>query len=154
MVYQFIEFGGCADNVIFISITCVVAFLMYGLVLLRTRMDASIMTSAFVFSYALYLQWSALSSGTNGCSPYLYDDANTYTLLSFGLFFTFTTLFVISASTKSAAEDESVAMAANAVILEEEQDNYEKVADIEEGGKKKTAEEMHVFPITRATIMF
>jgi hypothetical protein len=120
--------------VVFISITCAVAVLMYGLVLLRTRQDASIMTSAFVFTYSLYLQWSALSSDTDiTCNPYKFSEANTYTILVLGLIFTFTVLFVISASTKQ-ADNESVAMAANAALLDDEQDSGEKVADIEEGG--------------------
>ena len=114
------------------------------------------MTSAFVFTYALYLQWSALSSDSvRSCNPYTLSKANTYTLLFFGLFFTFTVLFVISASTKSQhEEEESLALTANAPLIEDEADSGEKVADIEEGGKKKTAEEMHVFPITTATILF
>jgi len=35
---------------------------MYGLVLLRSRKDASILTSSIAATYCLYLQWAALSS--------------------------------------------------------------------------------------------
>ena len=36
----------------------------------------------------------------------------------------------------------------NAAIIATDSDNGEKVNDVEEGNVKKTAEEMHVFPIT------
>ena len=39
-------------------------------------------------------------------------------------------------------------------MMEEERDNGEVVQDVEEGDKVKTAKEMHVFPITSATIFF
>ena len=44
------------------SITACGVFLMYGLVLTRSRKDASVLTSAIASFYCLYLQWSALSS--------------------------------------------------------------------------------------------
>jgi hypothetical protein len=39
-------------------------------------------------------------------------------------------------------------------MMEDEKDQGEVVNDVEEHGVKKTAEEMHVFPITTATIYF
>jgi hypothetical protein len=42
----------------------------------------------------------------------------------------------------------------NQALMENEADSAEKVGDIEEGDKVKTAKEMHVFPITQATILF
>ena len=62
IVFQFYWFDGCSYNTWFISISVVVGVLFYGLVFLRTRSDASILTSSFVFLYCLYLQWSAMSS--------------------------------------------------------------------------------------------
>ena len=127
---------------------------MYGLVLLRTREDASILTSSIVLSYCLYLQWSALSSDNDKkCNPYTDSAANTLTLLVFGCFFTFTSLLVISASTQK-EEEKNLAVAVNSALLENEGDDGAVVQDIEENGVKKTAQEMHVFPITTATILF
>lgn len=45
-------------------------------------------------------------------------------------------------------------MVVNSALLENERDDGVVVADIEEHGAKKSAEEMHVFPITTATILF
>ncbi len=42
----------------------------------------------------------------------------------------------------------------NQAIMEDEADSGEVVGDIEEDGKTKSAKEMHVFPITTATIFF
>jgi len=100
IVFQFIEFGSCTGNNWIMSFTLIAGVLMYGLVILKTRDDASMLTSAIVLSYCLYLQWSALSSDNdNNCNPYTESAANTMTLLVFGCFFTFTSLLVISAST-------------------------------------------------------
>jgi Serine incorporator (Serinc) len=55
IVYQFIEFSGCPGNIAIMVITCVIGFIMYALVLLRTRHDASIFTSSLVLTYFLYL---------------------------------------------------------------------------------------------------
>ena len=37
IVYQFIEFSGCGGNIAIMVITCVLALIFYGVVLLRTR---------------------------------------------------------------------------------------------------------------------
>lgn len=42
----------------------------------------------------------------------------------------------------------------NQAMMEDEADTGEVVNDIEENGKTKSAKEMHVFPITSATIFF
>jgi len=74
MVYQFLLFSGCAGNVVIMICTCVVSFIIYGVVVLRLREDASIFTSSLVVSYCLYLQWSALSSDPVAkCNPYSYN---------------------------------------------------------------------------------
>jgi hypothetical protein len=74
------------------------------------------------------------------------------TLLVFGLLFTFGSLAVISGTTKKKEQEESVAVAVNSALLETDED--QPVADIENNGKKKTAEDLHVYPITTATILF
>ena len=112
IVYQFIEFGKCGGNLAIMIITCVIAFIMYGIVFLRTRNDASIFTSSLVVTYCLYLQWSAMSSDIRAkCNPFsansgsgLNYSANTISMMVLGLIFTFSSLFVISATTKKDEE--------------------------------------------------
>jgi len=113
IVYQFIEFGGCSGNLTILIITAIAGFLMYVLVLIKTRDDASMFTSSLVLSYCLYLQWSAMSSNSNAtCNPFspnstsgLNWTANTVMMMIFGLIFTFSSLFVISATTKKEEEE-------------------------------------------------
>jgi hypothetical protein len=61
---QYTEFK-CAKNVLFMTLTAFGALAMYGLVCLRTRPDASVLTSGIAIMYCLYLQWSALSADPN-----------------------------------------------------------------------------------------
>jgi len=70
-VFQFINFSGCGYNVAFMILTIVCVVIMFGIVPFRTREDASILTSAIVWTYNLYLQWSALSSNVT-CNPQRY----------------------------------------------------------------------------------
>lgn len=161
IIFMFIEFSGCAGNVTIMVITCIVGAIMYVIVLLRTRADASVFTSALVLTYCLYLQWSALSSNTNEtCNPFsplsdsgLNYSANTIMMMILGLIFTFSSLIVISATTKK-DEEQNLATQMNQALMEDELDSGEVVGDIEEDGKTKSAKEMHVFPITSATIFF
>ena len=107
IIYQFKLFGGegCGGNITQMIITCLLGIVMYGIVLLRTRKDASILTSALVLCYCLYLQWSALSSKDDEqCNPYLKSGVNTTMEIMLGLFFTFVSLLVISASTTKEGE--------------------------------------------------
>lgn len=102
IIFQFILFGnkGCTYNNTQMIITCVLSFLTYVAVFLRTRKDASIFTSSLVSSYWLYLQWSAMSSNPDTtCNPYTTSVFNTTFLLILGLCFTFISLLVISAAT-------------------------------------------------------
>jgi hypothetical protein len=93
------------------------------------------------------------------CNPYEFNPANTDCMITFGAMFTFVCLFVIAGSEKKTS-DTSIAMTANTALLDDEGEASEKVADCEEVNEngtlevKKTAKEMHVFPITRATILF
>jgi hypothetical protein len=143
-------------------ITLVAGILMYGLVLLKTREDASMFTSSLVLSYVLYLQWSAFSSNENPqCNPFSINvinptnnaKANTISMMCFGLFFTFASLLAISMSTKKADEDN---METAVAVLEDQADSGERVDDYRdvESGETKSAKDMHVFPITPATIYF
>ena len=71
IIFQFKKFSGCSSNVWIMSITCLLAVLMYGIVFLRTRADASILTSSIILSYFLYLQWSAMSQHSDPvCNPF------------------------------------------------------------------------------------
>jgi hypothetical protein len=47
------------------TVTVISVLVSYAIVFLRTREDASILTSSVVSSYLLYLQWSALASRNN-----------------------------------------------------------------------------------------
>jgi hypothetical protein len=78
IIYQFIWFSGCATNNIIMIVTLVAAVMSYGVIFLRTREDASILTSSIVVAYMLYLQWSALSSRPNDqCNPFGTSSTNT-----------------------------------------------------------------------------
>lgn len=71
IVLQFIWFSSCSFNVWQQIFTCIAGVAMYGLVLIRTREDASIFTSSVVLTYNLYLQWSAFTSNPDfSCNPY------------------------------------------------------------------------------------
>lgn len=130
IVFQFIEFGGCAGNLIIMIITVVIATLMYGLILLRSRPDASMFTSSLVVTYCLYLEWSAFSSDNSGdnCNPFAVGSnsgknytANTILMMIIGLLFAWSSLLVIAAITKR--EDEmTMATEMNAAIITDEKD--------------------------------
>lgn len=143
-------------------ITIGFAVIMYILVPLRTREDASILTSSIVWLYNLYLQWSALSSNNDTqCNPNFGNDYGAITAkIVCGCFFSAVALFTISAMTKKDGEDEKgVAVVANDHLIPEENDNLAPVADVEvqtKPGETKTlnAEEQNVFPIAPATIYF
>lgn len=53
LVFQYIKFGGsgCGANLTFLIITTILGVCMYGIVLVRTRKDASMLTSSIVWSY-------------------------------------------------------------------------------------------------------
>ena len=92
----------CGYNITIQTITVVGILLMHGLVLLRSREDASVLTSAIASLYCLYLQWSALSSDSNGdCNRNLYSDSISWMQIVFGMIFTGVSLFIISGSTKN-----------------------------------------------------
>ena len=138
------------------TLTCVFAVISFGIVFFRTRPDASVLTSAIVLAYVLYLQRTALSSDEDPvCNP-KFDKAGSKTIdLVFGLVFTFLSLIVISGSTAPKDEDANMATNLNAPMMEKAEDSGDKVNDLEEKGKVvKTAEEAHVFPVTTATILF
>lgn len=161
IVFQFIEFSGCGGNIAIMICTCVIGAIMYALVFLKTREDASMFTSSLVLTYCLYLQWSAMSSNQDPtCNPFnsasmsgLNYSANSISMIVLGLLFTFSALFTVSAITKHSDED-NLTTKMNEPLLEDEADTGDVVEDVEEGDKKVTAKEAHVFPITNATITF
>ena len=160
IVFQYIEFGkeGCSTNMAFLIISTVLGVAMYGVVLIRTRKDASMLTSAIVWCYQLYLQWSAMSSAPDvECNPYTSSAGNTTLEICIGLFFTFLSLLIVGGSTTK-GDDPTLTgdMASHMMEKEEDTQTYKQINpsanDNKEGGK--TAEEAHVFPISTATIMF
>lgn len=163
LIFQYIEFSACGGNLAIMIITTIIGTAMYGLVLLRSRPDASVFTSSLVFSYCLFLQWSAFSSDSvDTCNPFNAAAnsgknvrANTIMMMVIGLLFVFASLLVVASISKHEGEEQmATEMSLNAAIITKEEDSGEKVNDVEEGNVKKTAEEMHVFPITTQTIFF
>ena len=100
IIYQYIWFHGCAYNDVFITIALVAAIIFYGLIFLRTREDASILTSSIVVAYILYMNYAALASNPADCNPVEQSSANTLMQILIGLFFTFVSLLAISTSVK------------------------------------------------------
>ena len=89
-----------------ISVTIIAGIVFFVIVLLRTREDASILTSSVVLLYITYLQWSALASNPNEtCNPFMFSNTNTVFQIILGLFFTYIALMIISGSTKKSDED-------------------------------------------------
>ena len=104
IVWQYIQFQ-CGGNIAIMTVTCVGVVAMYGLVLARARRDASIFTSSIAALYCLYLQWSALGSGSDPeCNPLSGRTSTVVWQIVTGLFFTVISLSVISGSTKSSKE--------------------------------------------------
>jgi hypothetical protein len=69
-----------------------------------------------------------------------------------GLLFTFVSLLTISGKSKR-ADESSITL--SAAVVEDEGDSGNSVADYTDlEGNTKSAKEMHVFPITNATIYF
>ena len=158
LVFQYIEFTGsdCGGNITFIIISTILGFCMYGVVIFRTRKDASMLTSAIVWCYQLYLQWSAMASNPNKeCNPYTESSANTTMMIIIGLFFTFLSLLILGASTTKGDEGTLTHdMASHAMEKEDGAAGYQKV-DLDDGkGGKVDTDEAHIFPISTATIIF
>ena len=63
-------------------------------------------------------------------------------------------LMVVGGSTKS-ADDDNITTRMNGAVIENAEDNYNDLDDIEQkDGTKVRAEDAHVFPVTTATIIF
>ena len=156
-ILQYMWYGGCGYNDILITITLVCGIAFYVLVIMRTRKDASILTSALVFTYILYLQWSALASNPNKtCNPFGGSASNTVAQISLGLFFTFICMVVISGSTKSSDDQTTLTQQVNGGLMEDKEDTTgERLDDVEKSnGKVVDQDDMHAFPISSATILF
>lgn len=150
IVRQFMVFT-CGYNVTIQIITVIGIIIMHGLVLLRSREDASVLTSAIASLYCLYLQWSALSSDSDAsCNANLYSDSISWMQIVFGMIFTGLSLFIISGSTK-AQKEANLTSDAGAHLMEKEEDVEER-PDQEINGK--TAHDTHTFAISPATIFF
>lgn len=100
LIYQYIWFGDCDGNVAIITITLIMAVIFFVLVILKTREDASILTTAIVFLYCLFLSWAAMASRpTTECNPFLDSSSNFTFQVLFGFLITIITLIVAAAST-------------------------------------------------------
>jgi len=151
-VFQFLNFSGCPYTVAFMILTIVLTIATYAIVPLRTREDASILTSSLVWTYVLYLQWSALSSNPDTtCNSEMQNYGVGVAKTVLGVFFSFVALFTISAiSKKDTTEEQGVALAANEPLITKEDDGLAPVAPVQE----VSAEQQHVYPISPATIYF
>lgn len=165
IVIMFVEFGhkGCGGNIAIMCGTLVSGIAMYGLVLVRSRSDASMFTSSLVLTYCLFLQWSAFTSDIKTeCNPLspLSDSgrnfyANTVMMTVLGLFFVFSSLLTVAAITKKEGDDKQMATELNSAMLSAELSDRNTINDVElNDGAVKTAAEMHVFPVTATTIYF
>lgn len=124
IVFQYIEFGseGCGANIAFLIISTIMGAFMYIIVLFRTRKDASVLTSSIVWSYQLYLQWSAMSSSPNmECNPYTSSAGNTTAEIIIGLMFTFLCLLIIGGSTTK-GDDNTLTGDMSSHMMEKEDD--------------------------------
>ena len=78
--FQYYWYHGCGYNDVLITITIICGVAFYGLIFIRTRPDASLLTSSVVFLYVTYLLWSALASNPNKdpeCNPFAQSGTNT-----------------------------------------------------------------------------
>ena len=78
--FQYYWYHGCGYNDVLISITIICGVAFYGLIFIRTRPDASLLTSSVVLLYVTYLLWSALASNPNKdpeCNPFAQSGTNT-----------------------------------------------------------------------------
>lgn len=156
IIFQFIWFSGCGQNVFFLILTCVFVVIFFVLVLVRTREDASIFTASIVTAYITYLSWASLSSHPDyECNPMLGSSANTAWQIIVGFFFTFITLFVTSAVSKGdGTEDKGFAGAAKNVMAEDEEELKNNIEMTNADGKKVGSDESNIYPVTNATFYF
>jgi len=154
LVFQFIWFKGCVLNIIILCITIVFGIIFTLLVAFKTREDSSILTNAFVMTYALFLSWSALASRPEDkCNPFVEHNANTLYQIAFGLLFTLISLFSISMVTKN--EDDEGKMPVMSAPLVEKEEDEEELEDIPQVGRDAiSADEAHIYPISWATVFF
>jgi len=143
--------------VFYLVLTVIFVAIFYALVLLRTREDASVFTSSIVSSYIVYLSWAALASHPDAeCNPMTGTNKNTTAQILVGFAFTFLTLFVTSALSKSdqsAPNEKGVAGAAKNVMAEDEEKLNENV-ELNGQGRKIDSEESNIYPVTTATFYF
>lgn len=109
---------------------------MYFLGLVRSRKDASVMTSSIAALYCLYLQWSALSSDPDKtCNSNLDSYSNVVLQICVGLAFTMTVFIIISSSTNK--NEEGNATFGGSIIEDEEKNLSFKVDYVRVKGDKK-----------------
>ena len=134
--FQYYWYHGCGYNDVLITITIICGVAFYGLIFIRTRPDASLLTSSVVLLYVTYLLWSALASNPNKdpeCNPFAQSGTNTALQISLGLFFTFVSLIIISGSTKKSDENNLTARM-NSPMMEDDEDDGERLDPVEKKG--------------------
>ena len=158
IVKSFMSFR-CGYNIIIQIVTIVGILVMYGLVLLRSRKDASILTSSMASCYCLYLQWTAMSSDNDPhCNDNLYEASNTVWQIVIGLFFTIFCLSIVSAS-KQSEDETNLTSSVGSHLIEQERDLDDK-EDMEDAKEENALnrnpkdKSSHVFAISQATITF
>ena len=93
IIFQFIWFKDCGVNIVILWIVIFFAIVFTLLVIFKTREDSSILTNAFVISYALYLSWSAMASGPNDSWNLNNNNSLILYQILLGLLFTLITVF-------------------------------------------------------------
>lgn len=95
LVMMFLNFGTeCTSNLVMLCITAVAYVIMHAVVFMNFRADASVLTSALVSLYAIFLQWSALSANEDAvCNPYLGSHGNATARLVISMMVAFMAIF-------------------------------------------------------------
>jgi len=147
---MYVYFSGCNTNLAFISVTLVMGVICTAVQL--SGEEASLLTSASIFSYATFLCYSAVSKNPNGdCNPRLGDNDTLGIILGCALMFISITWTGWSNTAHKRVGEESDAIAhekenstekVSGVVLKEDYDN---VADREKDEDDSTGEEVATF---------
>jgi hypothetical protein len=149
---------GCGQNSTWIIIMCILGIFIYiAPIFMRARPDASVLTSAILFSYIIYLQWSSLvSNHDEDCNPYVGKPSGTFLQIIFGLIFTFICLFIIAgtSSTDDSSKKNDNVNVAEAITSHMKEGEGEESKPIEIEGTDKSAEDTQIFSITPVTVYY
>ena len=102
LAMQYVWFHACGGFIAIVTYTLVFSLAFFFVVLFRTRQDASVFTSSIVSAYVSFLGWSAMASSPDQtCNPFATNSANLAAQIVLGGFFTFLSLFGVSAMSTS-----------------------------------------------------